>query len=280
MKYLKYSIVTVIFAITLIFLGAGFRGTSLTARNIVEKQHERVATNGQIEIYKMVSLDKQGNIISREAFRMVQTDDNGKWRVLLRLINPAEVKGVSLLSIQISPSETEQFLYMPALNTVQRISGSGKKGNFIDTDFAYEDLLYSTSKNFVYGRKFDENLNDDVCYVIEIIAQDNEAKKATNYSKRVLWITHEDFALKKIDHYDRQGKLMKTLTLTDFEEKSESLRLPTRFEMVHHLKKTSSMFVVTRGKYNLTLEDKYFTPEGLKNWNGEDDATILASLEP
>ena len=280
MKYLKFSIVTVIFAITLIFFGAGFRGTSLTARNIVEKQHERVATKGQIEIYKMVSLDKQGNIISREAYRMVRTHDDGTRRVLLRLINPVEVKGVSLLSIQISPSETEQYLYIPALNTVQRISGSGKKGNFIDTDFAYEDLLYSTPKNYVYERKFDETLNDDTCYVIETVALDNEAKKSTNYSRRMLWITHNDFALKKIDHYDRQGKLMKTLTLTDFEEKSESLRLPTRFEMVHHFKKTSSMFVVTRGKYNLTLEDKYFTPEGLKNWNGDDDAIIQANLEP
>ena len=170
MRYLKYSMATVITAITLIFLGAGFRGASLTARNIVEKFHDRVATNGHIEIYKMVSLDKQGNIISREALRMVQTDDNGIRRTLLRLINPAEVKGVSLLSIQISPSETEQYLYMPALNTVQRISGSGKKGNFIDTDFAYEDLLYSWSKNLLYERKFDDNLNDEICYVIDIIA--------------------------------------------------------------------------------------------------------------
>ena len=268
------------FAIVLVFFGVGFRGTSLTARNIVEKQHERVATKGQVEIYKMVSLDKQGNIISREAFRMAQTNDDGTRRVLLRLINPAEVRGVSLLGIQVSSNETEQYLYIPALNTVQRISGSGKRGNFIDTDFAYEDLLYSTPKNYGYERKFDENLNDDNCYEIETVALDNEAKRSTNYSKRVLWITHNDFALKKIDHYNRQGKLMKTLTLTDFEEKSGSLRLPTRLEMVHHIKKTSSMFVVTRGNYNLTLDDTYFTPEGLKNWNGDDDATILASLDP
>ena len=248
LRYLKYSIATLIITAMLIFFGAGFRGTSVSGRNIVEKQQERIATRGQIEIYKMVSLDKQGNIISREALRMVRIDNDGTRRILLRLINPEEVKGVSLLSIQISPSETEQYLYMPALNIVQRISGSGKKGNFIDTDFAYEDLLHSTPKNYLYERKLDETLNNVTCYVIEAIAQDEEAKRSTNYSKRVLWITHEDFALKKVDHYDRQGKLIKTLTLSDFEKKSENLWLPTRLEMAHHLKKTSSMFVVTKGK--------------------------------
>ena len=177
LRYLKYSMPTVISAAILIFLGTGFRGSSLSGRSIVEKQREKFTTRGQIEIFKMVSLDKQGNIISREAIRWVRIDNNGTRRILLRLINPEEVKGVSLLSIHISPSETEQYLYMPALNTVQRISGSGKKGNFIDSDFAYEDLLQSTPKNYLYERKLDERLNGVVCYVIEAKVQDEEAKK-------------------------------------------------------------------------------------------------------
>ncbi len=96
----------------------------------------------------------------------------------------------------------------------------------------------------------------------------------------MLWITHVDFTLQRVDHYDHQRKLVKTLTLSDFEKKAENLLVPTHMEMVHHLKKTSSLFVITKGKYNLSLEKKYFTPEGLKNWNGDDEATILANLEP
>ena len=68
--------------------------------------------------------------------------DKGKaerWS-LMRFKQPADVEGTGLLTLDHPGDDSDQWLYLPALDRVRRISSSRKGGRFVGSDFFYEDL--------------------------------------------------------------------------------------------------------------------------------------------
>ena len=53
---------------------------------------------------------------------------------------PADVKGTAFLSFTHKSGPDDQWLYLPALKRVKRISSRNKSGPFMGSEFAYEDL--------------------------------------------------------------------------------------------------------------------------------------------
>lgn len=63
-----------------------------------------------------------------------------RW-TLMRFVQPEDVSGTGLLTLDHPGDESDQWLYLPALDKVRRISSSRKGGRFVNSDFFYEDLL-------------------------------------------------------------------------------------------------------------------------------------------
>ena len=59
---------------------------------------------------------------------------------LMRFVEPADVAGTGLLTVDYPGDENDQWLYLPALDRVRRIASSRKGGRFVGSDFFYEDL--------------------------------------------------------------------------------------------------------------------------------------------
>lgn len=59
---------------------------------------------------------------------------------LMRFVEPADVEKTGLLTLDHPGDESDQWLYLPALDRVRRISSSRKGGRFVGSDFFYEDL--------------------------------------------------------------------------------------------------------------------------------------------
>ena len=54
---------------------------------------------------------------------------------------PADVEGTIFLSHTKIKNPDDQWLFLPALKRVKRISSSNKSGPFMGSEYAYEDLL-------------------------------------------------------------------------------------------------------------------------------------------
>jgi hypothetical protein len=69
----------------------------------------------------------------------VDRGNRERWS-LMRFIEPADVDGTGLLTIDYPGDNNDQWLYLPALDRVRRIASSRKGGRFVGSDFFYEDL--------------------------------------------------------------------------------------------------------------------------------------------
>ncbi len=256
----------------------GFRRESTTARNIIDEYLNRHGLSTKVENIKMVTIDSRGNIETREILRLFHEDDRKTQYSMLRFINPEAIRGVALLSKQETGNAYEQTLYLPALGQLRKISGSGQKGYFMGSDFAYEDLLPENSRKYHYARGLDDYLDDVQCFRITARPIDQESTDSTGYAKREIWISREDYTILKIEFYIGEEKLLKTLRFTQYKKVPGKIgsSMASRAEMTHHLKDTTSLIVVTNGVYQSVEIENLLRTESLQNWKTENDEQIEA----
>ncbi len=270
-----------ILALVCCLLLTGFRKGPLSARKIIDEYLTLHGLSTKIETIKMVTMDSRGNIETKEVLRMFHEDGNGAQYSLLRFLNPENIRGVALLSKLENGDEYEQTLYMPALDQLRKITGSGQKGYFMGSDFAYEDLLPENPELYKYERGLDDYVDGMDCYKITARPVDEEISLNTGYAKREIWISHKNFTILKIDFYVSEEQLLKTLRFTQFKEATgkEGASLSTRAEMTHHLKETTSMIAVTKGVYEAAEIGYLLREESLQNWKSDFDDDIQKLLQ-
>ena len=65
---------------------------------------------------------------------------DGGDKSLMEFLSPADVKGTKFLNYEHAQKDDDQWLYLPALKRVKRISSKNKSGAFMGSEFSYEDV--------------------------------------------------------------------------------------------------------------------------------------------
>ena len=84
---------------------------------------------------------------------------------------PRDIRGTALLThANVEPSDDDQWLYLPAVKRVKRISSSNRTGKFVSSEFSYEDLGSQEVEDYTYKWLRDEPCPTDAsltCHVTE-----------------------------------------------------------------------------------------------------------------
>ncbi len=125
---------------------------------------------------------------------------------------PRDIEGTALLSHAKILDPDDQWLYLPALKRVKRISSSNKSGPFVGSEFAFEDFTAIELNKFDYRYLREEACGTLMCDVVERAPR----YENSGYTKQISWIDQADFQLRKVEFYDRRGDLLKVLELDDY----------------------------------------------------------------
>jgi hypothetical protein len=125
---------------------------------------------------------------------------------------PRDIEGTALLSHAKILDPDDQWLYLPALKRVKRISSSNKSGPFVGSEFAFEDFTAIELNKFDYRYVGTEACGDLTCDVIERTPR----YENSGYTRQVSWVDQTDFQIRKVEFYDRRGDLLKVLELSDY----------------------------------------------------------------
>ena len=89
---------------------------------------------------RMILRNKRGDESTREirVRTLEQLDDGDKSLTIFD--RPADVRGTNFLTFTHKTGPDDQWLYLPALKRVKRISSRNKSGPFMGSEFAYEDI--------------------------------------------------------------------------------------------------------------------------------------------
>ena len=165
-------------------------------------------------ILEMRLLNKHGETSSREmSMRTLEGAGEGD-KTLIVFDEPRDVKGTAFLSFTKKVGPDDQWLFLPALERVKRISSSNKSGPFVGSEFAYEDLSSQEVEKYSYRYLADEEFESTPCYVIERYPVDPKS----GYTKQIVWVDKGEFIPRKIDFYDRKDELLKTLVFSEYHQ--------------------------------------------------------------
>ena len=173
---------------------------------------------------------------------------------------PRDVKGSAFLNFSHAVKPDEQWLYLPALKRVKRISSRNKSGPFVGSEFAYEDLSSFELEKFEFNYLRDEEFNGEQMFVLEQIPTD----KYSGYTRQLVWIDKEHYRAFKIEFYDRKNALLKTLLLKDFKLYKDKYWRPMLSQMKNHQNGKSTDLIVHSLEFDTGLKDKDFNQATLK----------------
>lgn len=199
---------------------------------------------------KMTLKNKNGQTSERllSTITLELTEDGDKSLNVFK--SPKDVKGTSTLTFTHKVGSDDQWLYLPSIKRVKRISSSNKSGPFVGSEFAYEDL--SSQEIEKYSYKFiEENGN------LLIVEQDPIDPKS-GYTKRVVtYNKSKGYRIENVEFYDRKNSLLKTLSYSDYKLYKNKFWRASTFKMINHQnnKETTLNFSDYNFEANLTDDD-------------------------
>ena len=213
---------------------------------------------GEVSTMEMTLINAHGDRTTRK-LRSQQIEvagDGDRSRIEFRW--PADVKGTRMLTWTRRKGNDDQWLFLPAIKRVKRISSGNKSGSFMGSEFAYEDLGSQEVDKYRHRFIAEEKLGGRATWKIERVPVDSES----GYKKLLTWIDQEYMQPLKIDYFDRKGELLKTATFSGYEKQGKWFR-PKTLSMVNHQTKKQSQLTWSERKLQVELKAKEFESDEL-----------------
>lgn len=127
---------------------------------------------------------------------------------------PRDVKGTVFLTYSHINVADDQWLYLPALKKIKRISSRNKSGPFMGSEFSYEDLSSFELEKYNFAYLKDDLVEGVDCFLIEQVPVDSQS----GYTRQLVWLDKAEYRPVKVEYYDRKKSLLKTLVLTEYKQ--------------------------------------------------------------
>ena len=215
-----------------IMLGAFAQSPEAKGKEIMEKYLKEDEGFGTSEVnLKMVLRNKQGQqserLMSNKTYEL--TEDGDKSMIVFN--SPKDVKGTATLTFTHKVGSDDQWLYLPSIKRVKRISSSNKSGPFMGSEFAYEDLSSDEVEKYTYKFLEESTFNGEKVLLVEQYPVDVKS----GYKKRIAYYNPgKNYRLEKIEFFDRKGSLLKTLTYSGYKKYLDKHWRADKFLMVNH----------------------------------------------
>ena len=183
----------------------------------------------------------------------------GDQRYFMYFHAPGDVRRMAFLVYKYAVKEDDRWLFIPALNLVQRIASKDSQSSFAGSDFTYEDVSGRDVEADKHKLLREEELAGKACYVIESAPIGSAA-----YKRKVSWIDKAAFLPLREEYYDAQNQLFREFSAEDIREIDG---VPTIMKRAVKNVKTGHKTLVefSETKYDLSLKPGDFTERALRN---------------
>ena len=206
---------------------------------------------------KMTLKNKNGQTSERDLTTktLELTEDGDKSLIVFN--SPKDVKGTATLTFTHKTVSDDQWLFLPSIKRVKRISSNNKSGPFVGSEFAYEDLSSQEIEKYTYN--FLEEKGG-----LLVVEQDPVDPKS-GYTKRVVTYNKDKgYRIEKVDFYDRKGSLLKTLTYSDYNLYKNKFWRAGTFNMVNVQSNKETRLEFSNYNFEVNLADEDFSQAALK----------------
>ena len=235
------------------------------------------------EIAQRINARDEGEAVSRNlTMRMI--DRRGKERVretrglrkyygdekrsVIFYLQPKNVKDTAFLTYDYPKAavDDDQWLYLPAMRKVRRISASDRGDYFLGTDFTYEDIKLETKVSIEdYTRKTigEDEVDGHHCYVVETLPVDDETAKELGYGRVEQCVDDKIWMVRRSRFWDTRGKELKTIVTKDIRQ-VQDIWTQHRIEVENHKTGHRTVFTFSEVDYATGVRDGVFTRKAIR----------------
>lgn len=228
-----------------------------------DQQHRLPSEEIEVKMY----LQKLGGEQSARVMKQIsaQNDKEGD-RSWIRFLSPANIKGTTFLSVEdVSRSEDEQWLYLPAFRKTRRIGSAELGDRFVGSDVFYEDLKRRHVEDYKYTLLKSEKVKDQDCWVIEMTPSAEKVKKESPYGKSHIWLRKDNLFVVRYRVFDKRLKPLKEITLEDLKNVAGDVWRADKTTLVDIQRKHRTVLVIEKRKVNFEIKDGTFSRHNLEN---------------
>jgi len=208
----------------------------------------------------MVLRNQQGDKSTRSLrLKALEIDGDGD-KGLIIFDTPRDVNGTAFLSFSHTLDPDDQWLYLPALKRVKRISSSNKSGPFMGSQFAYEDLASFEVDKYQYKYLGDAKIVGIDAFMVETYPN----YKHSGYSRQIVWVDKQRYIPLKIEFFDRKNDLLKTLHFNKYKQYLGKYWRAQEQLMVNHQNGKSTTLALNDYQFQTGLESRDFSRNSLK----------------
>ena len=256
---------TTALALTTLFAAAPLAAQSPEekGREIAEEVDRRdLGWGDESNQLEMVLYNRNGDTSTRVVRRRVlEVPEEGQGdKSIVVFDSPRDVGGTALLSHTRILDPDDQWLFLPALGRVKRISSANKSGPFVGSEFAFEDLVSQEVDKYSYRWLRDEACGDMTCHVVERAP----LYENSGYTRQIVWWDTAEFRFQKVEYYDRKDALLKTLTYHGYQQYAGQYWRPDRMAMENHQTGKSTDLQFSDYVFGAGLSESVFTPARLR----------------
>ncbi|MEC3906412.1 outer membrane lipoprotein-sorting protein [Tamlana sp. 2201CG12-4] len=205
---------------------------------------------------KMVLKNKNGQTSERSlTTRTLELTEDGD-KSLIVFNSPKDVKGTSTLTFTHKIGSDDQWLFLPSIKRVKRISSNNKSGPFVGSEFAYEDLSSIEVEKYTY--KFIKEDGD-----LLVVEQDPVDPKSGYTRRLVTYNKNKGYRIEKAEFYDRKNALLKTLDYSDYKLYKNKFWRAGTFTMINHQSNKETILMFSDYNFDADLTEEDFTQNAL-----------------
>jgi outer membrane lipoprotein-sorting protein len=172
---------------------------------------------------------------------------------------PGDVRGTAFLVHKYAGREDDRWLFVPALNLVQRVAARDAGSSFVGSDFTYEDVSGRDVSADSHRLLREEPFEGKSAYVVESLP-----RGPAPYKRKLSWIDKAAFLPLKEEFYDAQDQLFKVFTADDIQS-VEGVPTATKRTMKNVKSGHRTLVEFTRVEYRRPLRPQDFNERALRN---------------
>ncbi len=253
-----------IFSVALL-LAAPAYSNEMTGLDIMKLVDARDDGDDLIQHMKQRLIDRRGNVREREMISLRK--DYGKdSKSITYFLAPSNIRDTGLLTWDYDGIEKDddQWLYLPALKKVRRISASDRGDYFMGTDFTFEDIKQTPElEDYNWTLTGSEAVDGFDMWIVEGEPKTDDLKKNLGYSNTRYYIRKDINLYVRVDFWDRKGQELKQLVSEEIKQ-IDGVWTAMSGTMTNKQTGHRTELSFSEHRYNTGISDRIFSERMLK----------------
>ncbi|MDR1873164.1 MAG: outer membrane lipoprotein-sorting protein [Deltaproteobacteria bacterium] len=218
--------------------------------------------NSQTSKFRATMTIRRGTAVLTRVMDISRQKEVNAEKQLIAFLEPPDVRGTAYLTwaYKDPQKEDDMWVFLPAESLTRRVAGGARKGPFMRSDFSLEDILKREVDDDLWVLDRTEDLGGAACYVLTATPA-----KASNssYAKKIIWVRKDIYLPTKVEFYEKNDQLIKTLILGDFQS-VQGIWTPLKQETRTARQDSATTLELSQVTYNQPLAEDLFQPQNLK----------------